>query len=164
VSDDGFQHLFETEYVYVCRSLQRLGVREADVPDIAQELFIIVHRELVHYDRTRPVRPWLVAFVVRLAANYRKLRRHLYEQGDDVDASPAPGTDDATATRDLVLRALDALDDEKRTVLVLFDLEGFDWREVAEMIGVPPNTAYSRLRLAREAFRAFVARRSEGEG
>jgi len=155
---DEFQQLFEAEYLYVCRSLRRLGVRDADTTDVAQELFLLVHRELPRYDRQRPLRPWLYAFVVRLAANHRKLRRHAYERGDEGLASATTGADDrdAVATRDLVLRALSALDDEKRTVLVLFDLEGFDAKEIAVMIGVPPNTVYSRLRLAREAFRATV--------
>jgi RNA polymerase sigma-70 factor, ECF subfamily len=154
VSDE-LQRIFEAEYVYVCRSLRRLGVREADVPDVAQELFLLVHRELARYDRQRPLRPWLYAFVVRLAANHRKLRRHAYERGDEGLASAPAGSDDA-ATRDLVLRALATLDDDKRTVLVLFDLEGFDAKEIAAITGAPVNTVYSRLRLAREAFRAAV--------
>lgn len=162
MGEDDFEHLFKAEYVYVCRSLRRLGVHDADVVDIAQELFVIVHRELAQYDRSRPVRPWLYAFVVRLAANYRKLRRHIYERGGEGLDPNKCDVDDAVEARDLVLRALDTLDEEKRTALVLFDLEGFDGKEVAEMIGVPPNTAYSRLRLAREAVRAFVRRDAKG--
>ncbi len=156
---DEFQRLFEAEYAYVCRSLRRLGVRDADTIDVAQELFLLVYRELSRYDRNLPLRPWLYAFVVRLAANHRKLRRHAYERGgEDGLASATTGVDggDVAATRDLVLRALGALDDDKRVVLVLFDLEGFDAKEIAVMIGVPPNTVYSRLRLARAAFRAAV--------
>lgn len=163
---DEFQRLFEAEYVYVCRSLRRLGVGDADATDVAQELFLLVHRELPRYDRQRPLRPWLYAFVVRLAANHRKLRRHAHERGgDDGLASATTEADDGAVatTRDLVLRALGALDDDKRTVLVLFDLEGFDGKEIAMMVGVPPNTVYSRLRLAREAFRAAVGAEAAGE-
>jgi RNA polymerase sigma-70 factor (ECF subfamily) len=163
VGEDEFRKLFDAEYVYVCRTLRRLGVRERDVEDLAQELFVVVHRQLSSFDRSRAARPWLYAFVVRLAANYRRLRRHRDElaglAGDGVDEHHAPHAQyaDDRATRDLVLRALDLLDDEKRDVLVLYHLEGFEAQEIAEMSAIPTNTVYSRVRLAREAFRRAVS-------
>ena len=157
MGEDEFRKLFDAEYVYVCRTLRRLGVRERDVEDLAQELFVVVHRQLSSFDRSRAPRPWLYAFVVRLAANYRRLRRHRDElAGDGLEDLRANHADDR-ATRDLVLRALDRLDDEKRDVLVLYDLEGFEAKEIAEMSGIPANTVYSRIRIAREAFRTAVS-------
>ncbi len=165
MSEDEFRSIFRAEYIYVCRTFCRLGVRPGEVEDLAQELFVLVHRHLHSFDRTRSVRAWLYGFVVRLAANYRRLRRHTMVEGDcDLDglrvASPSHARD--AETRDLVLRALARLDDEKRLVLVLFDLEGFGAQEIADMTGVPLNTVYSRVRLAREAFRAAVQAASSG--
>ncbi len=166
MGEDEFRKLFDAEYLYVCRTLRRLGVRDRDVEDLAQELFLVVHRQLASFDRSRAPRPWLYAFVVRLAANYRRLRRHRDElaglAGDGADENHAPMAHhaqyaDDRATRDLVLRALDLLDDEKRDVLVLYDLEGFGAQEIAEMSAIPTNTVYSRVRLAREAFRRAVS-------
>jgi RNA polymerase sigma-70 factor, ECF subfamily len=157
-SEPGFRQLFETEYVYVCRALCRLGVKSGDVPDVAQELFMLVHRELPSFDTARAVRPWLFAFAVRLASNHRRLARHRTSDADtaltDLGDHIAPS--ERHHARDMVLRALERLDEDKRTVLVLHDLEGFEAKEVAEMTGALVNTVYSRLRLARTAFRTAL--------
>ena len=68
-----------------------------------------------------------------------------------------PVTSDAKIeARDVVLRALEALDFDRRTVIVMHDLEGFDAPEIAAQLGALLNTVYSRLRLARADFRAAV--------
>ena len=152
-----FRRLFEAEFGYVCRSLRRLGVRDADVSDVAQELFVAVHKHLGEYDRARPIRPWLFSFSLRFAANYRRLSRNLAAHVDVEDASAAPSDPNGEA-RDLVLRALSELDFERRTVLVMHDLEGFPAPEIAELTTAPLNTVYSRLRLARVDFREAVER------
>ena len=89
-----FEALFESELSYVCRTLRRLGVKEADLDDLAQEVFITVHRHLHEYDSSRPLKPWLFSFAFGTAANYRRLARHRAEKHEDSDvhASTAPGT------------------------------------------------------------------------
>jgi RNA polymerase sigma-70 factor, ECF subfamily len=157
-TEAAFRSLFDAEYVYVCRALCRLGVIPGDAPDVAQELFMVVHRELPAFDSNRPVRPWLFAFAVRLASNYRRLARHRVTDDEPMgaEAGGASAPSERHHARFLVLRALERLDDDKRTVLVLHDLEGFEAKEVAEMTGALVNTVYSRLRLAREAFRLAI--------
>lgn len=154
LSEDEFRALFDAHYVYACRALMRLGVSRADVFDVAQELFLLVHRDLASFDRGRSVRAWLYGFALRLAANYRRLARHK-DRTLSHDAEAADGAEGHDA-RDLVLRALSTLPEEQREVLVLFDLEGFDAKEIARLTNVGVNTIYSRLRLAREAFREAV--------
>jgi RNA polymerase sigma-70 factor, ECF subfamily len=158
-----FRRLFEAEFGYVCRSLRRLGVREADVLDVAQELFVTVHRHLGEYDEARPLRPWLFSFSLRFAANYRRLTRNRVAHVDVENAHSAAADSNAEA-RDLVLRALSELDFERRTTLVMHDLEGFPVPEIAEQTSVPLNTVYSRLRLARADFRAAVERLQPKKG
>ena len=153
--DPSFGDLFETYFSYACRALRRLGVREADLEDVAQELFLTIHRALPDSDRSRPMKPWIFSFVVRHAANYRRLAWHRGRELDDTPVSPRiVARLDAKRT---VLRALDALDDDKRTTLVLHDMEGFSAGEIAALLEVPENTVYSRVRLAREAFRRAIA-------
>jgi RNA polymerase sigma-70 factor (ECF subfamily) len=154
VVDPTFTQLFEDHFAFVCRSLQRLGVREADLEDIAQELFLAVHRALPTSDRSRPLRPWLFGFAVRFAANYRRLSWHRGRELDDVPISPK--LHDKLAAKRTVLHALERLDFDKRVVLVMHDLEEFTAPEIAEQLGLPLNTVYSRVRLAREAFRGLV--------
>jgi RNA polymerase sigma-70 factor, ECF subfamily len=157
-----FRDLFDAEFGFVCRALQRLGVRSGDVPDVAQELFLTVHRALPAFDVARPVRPWLCGFSVRFAANYRRLGRLADLPPDVLERQSVPPSNDVEA-RDLVLKMLDQLDFDRRTVIVMHDMEGFAAPEIAEGLGIPLNTVYSRLRLAREELRA-VARRLQPEG
>jgi len=159
-----FRELFQAECSYVFHSLRRLGVHERDLEDVAHEVFLVIHKKLHEYDPSRPLRPWIFAFAYRFAADYRKLARHRREQIRDeapetVDAGPDVGDRiDAERSRKLVLEALDALDLDKRAVFVMHEIDGTPIPAVATALGIPLNTAYSRLRLAREAFTAQVKR------
>ena len=149
-----FKQIFEQHFGFVCRSLARLGVREADLEDLAQELFMTVHRVLPESDQSRPIKPWLFGFAVRYASNYRRLSWHRGRELDDVPVSPK--VHDKLAAKRTVLTALEGLDFDKRVVLVMHDLEELTAPEIAAELGIPLNTVYSRVRLAREAFRALV--------
>lgn len=151
-----FRAIFEREAAFVCRSLERLGVRAADVDDVAQELFVAVHGALGQWDRSRPVRPWLFGFATRFAANYRRLGWH---RGRPLDDSPdSPKVVRKLDARTKVARALDALDTDKRELLVMHDLEELSAPEIAVALDIPLNTVYSRLRVAREKFREALPR------
>ncbi len=152
-----FRRLFEAELGYVCRALRRLGVLEGDVYDVAQEVFVIVYQQLPSYDPSRPLRPWLYAFAVRLAANYRRLSRHTEARTGDVDVHGDAPSSERRQARDLVLRALDQLEHDQRTAVVMHDFEGLSAPEIATLTETPLNTVYSRIRLGREAFRKAVA-------
>jgi RNA polymerase sigma-70 factor, ECF subfamily len=151
-----FESLFVSEFGFVCRMLQRLGVREADVNDVAQELFLAVHRGLEAWDRSRPPRPWLMGFAVRFASNYRRLAWHRGRELDEEMLPPSPRLNDRISAKRTVMRGLDALDFDKRVALVMHDLEELTAKEISEQLGIPANTVSSRVRLAREAFRAAV--------
>jgi RNA polymerase sigma-70 factor (ECF subfamily) len=157
-SDGGkeFRRIFDDNYDYVWSSLRRLGVYERDLEDLVHDVFLEVHAKLARYDRSRPIRPWLFAFAVRFASDYRKLARHRTELPGDVEqsktAASAPSAEDVLATRDsarLLQAALDALSIELRAVIVLYEIDETPMKDVAEALGVPLFTAYSRLRLAR---------------
>ncbi len=166
VSAPPFIAIFRNEYSYVTNSLRRLGVPESDLEDLAHEVFLAVHRRITTYDPARALRPWLFGIAFRAASDYRRLARHHREVATDdieaVDSKPTP--DDALAAnqaRDLVHRALGALDLDKRAVLVMCDIDGCPVPEIAEALGIPLNTAYSRLRLARAEF-TNVVRKMQG--
>jgi RNA polymerase sigma-70 factor, ECF subfamily len=149
-----FTQIFSDYFEYACRSLQRFGVGEADLEDIAQELFMVLARALPDADLDAPLKPWILSFVVRHAANYRRLARHRGQELTDAPVSTRVLEQlDAKRT---VLRALDAIDDDKREALVLHDLEGLSAREIAALLSIPENTVYSRVRLAREGFRRAI--------
>lgn len=147
--------------------LRRLGVPHADLPDVTQETLIAVHARWSEYDARRPLRPWLFAFAARLAANHRRrpeVRRARAGVSDPmIDAlvhdGPTPDAELADARdRALVLAALDLLDDDRRAVFVAAEIEGLGMPEIASYLGIPLNTGYTRLRLARADFVVAVTR------
>ncbi len=156
-----FRALFDREAAYVVRSLRRLGVHERDCEDIGNEVFVKVHDKLSLYDRSRPLRPWLFAFCVRLASDYRKLARHR-EHFELESTAVADGTPERDLIeqqkRELVLVGLRALDTDKCAVFTLHELDEVPIPDVARALEIAEGTAYSRLRAARQEFTAAVRR------
>ncbi|AKU99950.1 RNA polymerase sigma factor RpoE [Labilithrix luteola] len=151
-----FDEVYRSELSYVLHSLRRLGVSDAELEDVAHDVFVSIHRHLGEFDRTRPLRPWVFAFVYRIARDHRRLARHQKEVGgsEEQAAALAPMPDEALddeRLRRILVEALDSLDIEKRRLIVMHDIDGTPVTEIAKVLDVPLNTAYSRLRLARAA-------------
>jgi RNA polymerase sigma-70 factor, ECF subfamily len=153
--------IYEAELAYVWESLRRLGVRDADLEDLAHDLFIALQRRLPDYDPARPLRPWLFGFAYRVASDYRRSSRVRLEVAavPPEVADGRPGAEERLAARearDLILRGLGQLTLEQRAVFALHDLDGYSIPEIAEVLDEPVNTLYSRLRAARAQFTAAV--------
>jgi RNA polymerase sigma-70 factor (ECF subfamily) len=158
-----FRALFEEHFGYVWNSLRHFGVHSNDLEDLSHEVFLRVHERLDECDASRPLRPWLFAFAYRVAAAHRRLARHRLEVASETIDIPAHvvRADDALIVREdreLALRALDCVELERRAVFVLHEVDGVGIPGVASALGIPVNTAYSRLRLARQEFDAAVRR------
>lgn len=163
VDPSTFRRIFEEQFDYVWTALRRLGVPDRDRQDQAHEVFLRVSHHLGDYDLARPIRPWLFAFAVRVASEYRRLSRNRHEVlGEELSAAAQGEGPEEDAERNrkrrLVIAALDHLDMDKRAVLILHDLDGCSVPDIAEALGIPEGTAYSRLRVARTQF-ADAARR-----
>jgi RNA polymerase sigma-70 factor (ECF subfamily) len=155
--------IFRDYAPFAWRILRRLGVSEADVDDICQEVFITVHRRLPDFEGRSSVQTWLYGICVRTAADYRKRARTRRE----IVGAPAPNLGErehqeytlalreARATLD---RILEELVDERRAVFVLYEIEELPMTEVATAVGCPLQTAYSRLHAARNQVEAAVRR------
>lgn len=160
-----FSEAFRAERRGVASLLRRLGVRAGDVDDVTQELFLAAHQRWDRYDPERPMRPWLRGFAVRLASDYRRRAHVRWERPSDVTepADDLPAVDAllvAQQRRDLARSALASLDDDRRAVLTQVDLEDHTVPEASRALGIPLNTAYSRLREARRDFAAAFRRAS----
>jgi RNA polymerase sigma-70 factor, ECF subfamily len=158
-----FREIFEQQLDYVLRTLRFLGIGAADLEDVAHDVFLHVYRHLGNYDPSRPLRPWLYAFICRTARDFRVLCRHRETVCDDLSyhADGAPNQDRLLIRRQmqgLALRGLEALDDDERMVLVATTLDELSAPEIAEALSIPLNTVYSRLRRARSKFAAAVSR------
>lgn len=166
-----FRVIVEGEFDYVWITLRRLGVQPRDLEDVVQDVFVNLYRRLDLYDPSRPIRPWLFAFALRAASDWRKQARHRVEVlGQPVDvAGNTPAPDEAMARnedRELVLRALEDVEIERRAVFILYEIDGCSMKDIVESLRIPLFTGYSRLRVAREEFtaavRRLVAQRGEG--
>jgi RNA polymerase sigma-70 factor (ECF subfamily) len=157
---DRFRPLFDRELPYVWTTLRRLGIPEKDREDLCHEVFVRVYRRLDEYDATRPVKPWLCAFAVRVASEHRR-RAHVEREAlggaeDVAGLAVAPAV--ASEEKQLVDLALEGLDLDRRAVLVLHDLDGETVPAIARGLGIPEGTVYTRLRAARADFTLAVRR------
>lgn len=144
--------VFRAEAGFVLRLVRSLGVPPGDAEDVAQEVFLVVHRQLQTLNDPQRLRSWLFGIVRRVVANYRRRAHRRHEQLTDAIellGAPSEQPHGASPDRALLDRALEKLDARKREVFVLFELEGLPMRDVAAMIGSPLFTAYSRLYAAR---------------
>ncbi len=162
VALDDFARLYQEHFAFVWRSLLRLGVLEASADDAAQDVFVVVYRQLHRFAQRSALRTWLFGICINVARDHRRLvrRKGQNEALDDLPVEPSSGAERETgrlAAAQLLDRALDALDDEKRAVFILAELEGMTAPEIAAATGLVLNTVYSRLRVAREQFQAAFA-------
>src|SRR6478609_5266999 len=156
--------VYEAYFRYVWRCLRSLGVRDSQLEDALQDVFIVVQRRLAEFDGRAALRTWLYAIALRVARKYRERARRdpasldaAREQDPEIyAASEASGDREAQNERLLLARrALASLDDDKREIFVLARVEQMSAPEIAR---IPLNTVYSRLRAARLAFEAEIAR------
>ncbi|MES1186159.1 MAG: RNA polymerase sigma factor [Myxococcales bacterium] len=157
-SPPSMRTVFDEHARYVIRTLRHLGVREADVEDVAQEVFVTVHRKLPEFEGRSKLRTWLYAICLRVASDHRRRAYVVRERATDnppIDTGERSGdeADTSLESRAFVQELLAELDDDKRAVLVLYEIEGLTMREVADVVGCPLQTAYSRLHAARDLLR-----------
>jgi RNA polymerase sigma-70 factor (ECF subfamily) len=151
--------IYREHHAFVWRLTARLGVPTAAIDDAVQDVFVVLHRRRDEFVGGS-VRALLYGIARRVARDHRgRGRRETPLVADDV--APGPGLDEQLARRQAaaVLRAaLAALDEDKRMAFVLADIEGMPMPEVAQCLEINLNTAYSRVRLARQLLQRAIAR------
>ena len=159
-----FEGVYREHFAFVWRSAKRLGVSEASIDDAVQEVFVVVHRRLVDFEGRSSVRTWLFGITVRVVRDHRRSARRR-DPGSTVDPDtlgatgngPAETAEKAEAVR-LLHELLDELADERREVFVMAELEQMGMPEIAEALAINVNTAYARLRAARQEFEQALSR------
>jgi RNA polymerase sigma factor (sigma-70 family) len=165
----GFAALYRDHFGFVWSSLLRMGVPMATVEDALQDVFAIAHRRLPTFEGRSSVRSWLFGIVRRVAFRQRRTR----ERADRKHRAWAPHAENRAQARAeldelvdqrqlcaLLLRALDELDGDKRAAITLHVFEELSGPEVAQMLGLNVDTAYSRIKAGRRA----LQRTLEGMG
>jgi RNA polymerase sigma-70 factor (ECF subfamily) len=124
-----------------------------DAEDVAQETLVRAHRKLSSLRDRERFRAWLVRIAWRLAIDHRRSgrRREVREQAS-LDCAPEQSAEDLAAAgefRERLWRAIDALPQALRIVVVLGGIEGHKMSELAALLSLPEGTVKSRLHIAR---------------
>jgi RNA polymerase sigma-70 factor (ECF subfamily) len=154
--------IYEREFHYVWQGLRRLGVPPRDLPDVTHDVFVTVFLNLHKYDRARPLRPWLFGVTFRVASDHLSLGRNKREV---LEVAPepvcaAPPSDVTLQTRQewlIVDQALQALDVDRRAILIMHDFDGHTGQEIADTLGIPLTRVFGRLRSARRTVQDLAA-------
>lgn len=160
-----FEHIYVEHFHHVCRWARALGGLDADLDDLAQEVFLVVRRRLGDY-RGPSLRAWLYGITRKTVSDYRRrawLKRLLAGVTRSLETTPElhdePAADayemaDAERVMTQVLRRMSPV---RRAAFVLFEIEGYTGQEIAELEQIPVATAYTRLHHARKDFLRLVA-------
>lgn len=149
--------LYASEADAVFAFVARMGLSE--VEDVVHDTFVTALHRAHTFDASRPARPWLLGIAFRIAVGHLRKSSELpsdevHERGSS--ANDPEKTADARRALATVQRVLSTLNDDVGTAFVQHELQGVPVAELARTMKVPPATIYSRIRLAREAFRAAV--------
>lgn len=158
-----FDRLYDDYFDFVCRNSRRLGVVPAAMDDVVQDVFVVAHRRLPDVEKPDSLRAWMLSIVLRVVRKHqRTTRRKGFMQHADGQPEPDQLPDDGSASQQAWVEQADdvrllhgllaELDDTKREVFVLAELEEMTELEIAEALRENVNTVHSRLRAARKTF------------
>lgn len=156
--------VYDEHLDFAWRSLRRLGVPPAALDDAVQDVFLVVHRKIADFERRSSLRTWLFGIAVHVAREHaRRARKH----GPALEVPPDLPDENALdpheqaerlEQRDRLYALLAELDEDKRAVFILAEIEGMSIADIAEGLGVNANTVASRVRIARQRFDAALRR------
>jgi RNA polymerase sigma-70 factor (ECF subfamily) len=153
---DAWRSLHFRYYPITVAFLRKFGVRENDVEDATQEVFLQMHRYLPQFRGTAQLKTWLYRLCITQARHVRRrkrlgeaLRSWLYRAPQSVATSSE--FCEASARR-RIEAALERLPEHERLALVLYDMEGLPGKQVAEILRCKEATLWRRLHYARKKF------------
>lgn len=157
---------FGRELGYIFATLRRLGARSFEVDDLAQDIFVVLHRNWSIIDTTRPLRPYLfgIAFRIFSADRKRRAREIPFAEVEVEDEAPNPEARlDRKESDALLLAALDRLPLRRRAVVVMHELDQIPVAEIARTLSMTQFGIYARLKKARKELRMALRRLSKDE-
>ncbi len=167
-----FREIYQRASGYVYTLAYRVVNKKHDAEEVTQDVFLKVHQHLRAFKFESSFKTWLYRVAVNTALNHAKKRsRVTTREVEEVFEDPATVTQpDAgkgieageTAARLKVL--LDQLNPDQRACIVLREIEGLDYQEIARSLSININTVRSRLKRAREALMALGQREVASHG
>jgi RNA polymerase sigma-70 factor (ECF subfamily) len=159
---DAIEALYRDHHAFVWRNARRLGCDNDWVDDAVHEIFLVAARRLREFEGRSSVRTWLFAIAVRVIRRMRRGRKRYdsklaeWSSAHDNDRAESPEgqSESARYLRSLLAR----LDEPRRIVVILIELEGMTSFEVAAATGTKQGTVDSRLRSARQSLAKMIER------
>jgi RNA polymerase sigma-70 factor, ECF subfamily len=158
-----FERLVERYYQRIDRLAQQVVRHPPAAEDITQEVFLRAYRALPRFRGEASLYSWLYRITLNLCLNYLRQQANRVSTVEDPDASTPPVSADPSSLLEnqererLVRGAIDALPAHYRVAIILRDLEGLSYQEIADILGIPLGTVKSRINfgkhLLREALR-----------
>lgn len=154
------QAMFDRHHDLVWRTLRRYGLDPEAAADVAQQAYVVAIERIADIWHGSE-RAFLLGAALRLARKQKSnAARAPLAAAVDERAHPEAHAESQAMTLQLLDRVLGQLDATLVEVFVLFDIEGFSTKEIASALELPEGTVASRLRRARQEFRAAASRLS----
>lgn len=159
-----FPAVYHAYFAQVVGWMRAMGVPQADLEDLAQEVFLVVRRKLPRFhEGSLPA--WIYKIAEHKSRNYRRLAwfRNVFLPGRTLDtvepmaAGPSPANAlEQKEDQQTIAAMLARMSDKRRETLLLFEVEGYSGQEIAALQGVPVKTVWTRLHHARKDLVAMV--------
>ncbi len=164
--DASWRAFFEAHHDFVHRSVRRLGVPTPEADDLTQEVFVIAFQKLDAFKEGK-VTTWLYRIAANLVSDRHRSRNLREALLGLFGASEKTRTHERTAAHDYeareseaqVAKVLQRMAPKKREVFVLYELEQLPGEEIAERVGCPVGTVWTRLHHARKDFERIARKR-----
>ena len=163
---DALGELYD-RYQAPLRSFLARATRDAhDVDDLLQATFLAAAKSAERYDGRSSCRPWLVGIAAQLLRRRRQTFQRFVAVLSSLKGTLQPASDPrgALQARSDVERALAELSEPKRITVLMAEVEGFGCAEIAEALGIPVGTVWTRLHAARRELRRSLERDGERRG
>lgn len=162
-----FEDVYHSYFRQTVAWMRGLGVPEAEIEDVAQDVFLVVRRKLSHFHGGN-LAGWLYRIAHLTVRNFRRRAwfKNVFSRGQNLDSIEVAGMSASPAMalekkqdQHILAQMLARMSEKRRTTLVLFEIEGYSGQEIATLQRVPVKTVWTRLHHARKDLVAMVAAR-----
>jgi len=152
---ESFRDLYESYHERTYRLMVRMvGLEEAE--DLTQQVFLQVFRKLSKFSWRAKFSTWLYRLAINESLQYLRGKRRTENVRLEWDPAQDGQAQEALESKELLERALAAIDPELRAIFLLREVEGMAYAEIAEVLHMPEGTVGSRLNRARSELQVIL--------
>ena len=148
-----FEALYRLSAGFVYNVALRIVSNREDAQEVAQEVFMIIHQKLKMFRYESSFKTWLYRITANTAINFAKVRSRQKSVPIDEELLPAPAEGNEPDPQGLdryIGQLLNAVNPEQRACVVMRNIEGLSYKQIAEALNININTVRTRLKRARE--------------